>query len=149
MSDYQRIAKTINYLMERAHEQPSLEKIAAHGHSSPLHFQRLFCQWGGITPNPFLQSLAPERGRPSVAESASLLDTSHAIGLSGSSRLHDHFVQLEAMTPGEYKNRGEGVIIEYGVHTTPFGELFMAKTQRGLCRAGFTDFVPVAEQLAD
>ncbi|WP_276682406.1 methylated-DNA--[protein]-cysteine S-methyltransferase [Thalassolituus oleivorans] len=140
MSDYDRIASAMTYLVDRATDQPSLEEIAAHVHLSPYHFQRVFCQWAGTTPKRFLQVLTLERGKVLLENAHSLLDVSHELGLSGSSRLHDHFVQLEAVTPGEYKSRGKQVQIEYGVHTTPLGPMFVAVTQRGVCRAEFMDF---------
>ncbi len=147
MSDYDRIASAMAYLVERAIEQPSLEDIAAHVHLSPYHFQRLFCRWAGTTPKRFLQVLTLERGKGLLDNSRSLLDVSHELGLSSSSRLHDHFVQLEAVTPGEYKSRGKQVHIEYGVHATPFGPMFVAITQRGVCRAEFMDFNILEELL--
>ncbi|MGB0502987.1 MAG: bifunctional transcriptional activator/DNA repair enzyme AdaA [Thalassolituus sp.] len=140
MSDYDRIASAMTYLVDRAADQPSLEEIAAHVHLSPYHFQRVFCQWAGTTPKRFLQVLTLERGKVLLENAHSLLDVSHELGLSGSSRLHDHFVQLEAVTPGEYKSRGKQVHIEYGVHSTPLGSIFVAVTQRGVCRAEFMDF---------
>lgn len=149
MSDYDRIASAMAYLVDRASDQPSLEEIAAHVHLSPYHFQRLFCRWAGTTPKRFLQVLTLERGKGLLDESRSLLDVSHELGLSGSSRLHDHFVQLEAVTPGEYKARGKQVKIEYGVHATPLGRIFVAVTQRGVCRAGFMDFSSKEELLEE
>lgn len=149
MSDYQRIEKAIAYLVERADAQPGLEEIAAHVHLSPFHFQRMFCQWAGTTPKRFLQVLTLERGKLLLDASRSLLDVSHSLGLSGGSRLHDHFVQIEAVTPGEHKSKGRDLQIDYGVHPTPFGEMFVAITRRGICRAGFVDFTPVDEQLSD
>ncbi len=149
MSDYDRIAKAMAYLVERASDQPCLEEVAAHVHLSPYHFQRLFCRWAGTTPKRFLQVLTLERGKKLLEDSHSLLKASHELGLSGSSRLHDHFVQLEAVTPGEYKSRGKQVRIEYGVHSTPLGEMFVAVTQRGVCRAGFVDFTSPEELLED
>lgn len=139
MSDYDRIAKAIVYITERTTDQPSLEAIAAHVHLSPFHFQRLFCRWAGTTPKRFLQVLTLERGKQLLHEAGSLLNVSNALGLSSSSRLHDHFVQLEAVTPGEYKNKGKNLTIEYGVHPTPFGPLFVAVSSRGICRASFLD----------
>lgn len=139
MSDYDRIAKAIAYITERTTDQPSLEAIAAHVHLSPFHFQRLFCRWAGTTPKRFLQVLTLERGKQLLHEAGSLLNVSNALGLSSSSRLHDHFVQLEAVTPGEYKNKGKNLTIEYGVHPTPFGPLFVAVSSRGICRASFLD----------
>ncbi|MGE6316587.1 bifunctional transcriptional activator/DNA repair enzyme AdaA [Shewanella baltica] len=149
MSDYDRIASAMAYLVDRAIDQPSLEEIAAHVHLSPYHFQRLFCRWAGTTPKRFLQVLTLERGKGLLDNSRTLLDVSHELGLSGSSRLHDHFVQLEAVTPGEYKSRGKQVHIDYGVHATPFGPMFVAVTQRGVCRAEFMDFNSLEELLDD
>lgn len=149
MSDYDRIESAMAYLVDRAAAQPSLEEIAAHVHLSPYHFQRLFCRWAGTTPKRFLQVLTLERGKALLDDSRSLLEVSHDLGLSGGSRLHDHFVQLEAVTPGEYKSKGKNVHIEYGVHSTPLGSMFVAVTQRGVCRAGFMDFNSMNELLDD
>jgi AraC family transcriptional regulator, regulatory protein of adaptative response / methylated-DNA-[protein]-cysteine methyltransferase len=149
MSDYDRIASAMAYLVDRAIDQPSLEEIAAHVHLSPYHFQRLFCRWAGTTPKRFLQVLTLERGKGLLDNSRSLLDVSHELGLSGSSRLYDHFVQLEAVTPGEYKSRGKQLRIEYGVHPTPLGPMFVAVTPRGVCRAAFMDFNSMEELLDD
>ncbi|MDP1775177.1 MAG: methylated-DNA--[protein]-cysteine S-methyltransferase, partial [Moraxellaceae bacterium] len=137
------------YLVDKAADQPSLEEIAAHVHLSPYHFQRLFCRWAGTTPKRFLQALTLERSKALLDNSHSLLDVSHELGLSGSSRLHDHFVQLEAVTPGEYKDRGKQLKIQYGVHSTPLGRLFVAVTPRGVCRAGFMDFHSMEALLDD
>lgn len=149
MTDHNRIENAIAYLVERAANQPSLKEVAAHVHLSPYHFQRLFRRWAGTTPKRFLQVLTLEHSKRVLKESCSLLEVSHDIGLSGGSRLYDHFVQLEAVTPGEYKRRGKDVRIEYGVHATPFGHMFLAATQRGVCRAVFLDFSTVDAELAD
>lgn len=140
MTDYDRIARAMAYLVDHAPEQPGLEEVAAHVHLSPFHFQRLFCRWAGTTPKRFLQVLTLERGKTLLAQSRSLLDASLELGLSSSSRLHDHFVQLEAVTPGEYKSQGKQLEIEYGVHPSPLGPMFVAVTPRGVCRAEFMDF---------
>lgn len=147
MSDYARIEKAIAYLVGHVNEQPSLEDIAAQLHLSPFHFQRLFYQWAGTTPKRFLQILTLERGKQLLQQSRSVLSVAHEIGLSGSSRLHDHFVQLEAVTPGEFKQKGLGMQIGYGVHATPFGPLLLAMTARGICRASFVDFSSLAQEL--
>ncbi len=149
MSDFERIACAMDFLVDRATDQPSLEEIAAHVHLSPYHFQRMFCRWAGTTPKRFLQVLTLERGKRLLDNSRSLLDVSHELGLSGSSRLHDHFVQLEAVTPGEYKNRGKQLKIEYGVHSTPLGPMFVAVTKRGVYRAEFMDYNSLEELLDD
>lgn len=137
MSDYQRIATAIRFITQHAREQPSLEDIAAAVNLSPFHFQRLFSQWAGTSPKRFLQVLTLERGKFLLRQQLPLLEAADELGLSGSSRLHDHFVQLEAVTPGEYQRAGAGLTIRYGVADTPFGPMFIAQTPRGLCRAAF------------
>ncbi|HCW90812.1 MAG TPA: 6-O-methylguanine DNA methyltransferase, partial [Marinobacter sp.] len=139
MSDYNRIAQAMAYLSAHASRQPSLEEVAAHVHLSAFHFQRMCCRWAGTTPKRFLQALTLQRGKRLVQDELSLMDVSHRIGLSGSSRLHDHFVTLEAVTPGEFRKRGQGVTIEYGVHDTPLGGILVAVTPRGVCRMAFLD----------
>lgn len=149
MSDYERIAEAISYIADRVADQPSLEEIAAHVHLSPYHFQRLFCRWAGTTPKRFLQVMTLEQGKKLLHDSSSLLDLSNSLGLSSSSRLHDHFIRLEAVTPGEYKSKGKGLAIEYGIHSSPFGTLFIAMTQRGVCRAAFLDAKDMEAHLMD
>lgn len=139
VTDYERIARAIEYLAGNVTSQPRLEEVAAHVHLSPFHFQRLFRRWAGTTPKRFLQVLTLERSRQLLHECGSLLELTHAVGLSSGSRLHGHFVTLDAVTPGEYRNRGRGVTIRHGVHASPFGELFVALTARGVCRAAFVD----------
>lgn len=139
MNDYARIEKAMAYMVAHAAEQPNLETVAAHVHLSAFHFQRLFCRYAGVSPKRFLQALTLERSKQLIQASTSLLDIAHTLGLSGGSRLYDHFVQLEAVTPGEYKRQGEGVEIAYAVHETPLGSLFVAVTPRGICRMGFVD----------
>lgn len=148
MTDYQRIERAIAYLAEHATEQPSLETLAAQVNLSPWHFQRLFCRWAGISPKRFLQSLTLERGKSLLHGPQPLIEIADSLGLSGGSRLYDHFVQLDAVTPGEYRRQGEGVTVEYGVRGTPFGDMFVARTARGICRAGFVEAAPLAAQLA-
>ena len=139
MSDYERIAKAIAYISQNVTAQPTLDEIAAHVHLSPFHFQRLFSRWAGTTPKRFLQVLTLELGKKLLEESGSVLDVSDRLGLSSSSRLHDHFVQLEAVTPGEYRSKGKDLVIDYAEHETPFGRLFVAQTPRGVCRAAFME----------
>lgn len=148
MNDYARIEKAMAYMVAHAAEQPNLETVAAQVHLSPFHFQRLFCRYAGISPKRFLQALTLERSKQLIRASTSLLDIAHTLGLSGGSRLYDHFVQLEAFTPGEYKRQGEGVEIAYGVHKTPLGSMFVAVTPRGICRMGFVDATNSEELLA-
>lgn len=139
MSDYERIARAITYLQERVTAQPSLAELAAHVYLSPFHFQRLFSRWAGTTPKRFLQVLTLELGKNLLQQPGSLLEVADNVGLSSSSRLHDHFVQLEAVTPGEYRSRGQNLEIVYGMHATSFGSVLIAQTTRGICRAAFLD----------
>lgn len=148
MNDYARIEKAMAYMVAHAAEQPNLDTVAAQVHLSAFHFQRLFCRYAGISPKRFLQALTLERSKQLIQASTSLLDIAHTLGLSGGSRLYDHFVQLEAVTPGEYKRQGEGVEIAYGVHETPLGSMFVAVTPRGICRMGFVDATNSEELLA-
>lgn len=139
MSDYDRIAEAISFIINRVNNQPTLEEIARHLHLSPFHFHRLFSRWAGVTPKRFLQVLTLERAKQLLSESRPLLEISDSLGLSSSSRLHDHFIHLEAVTPGEYKMGGAGLTIKYAVHDTPFGKAFIAITPRGVCSFSFLD----------
>jgi AraC family transcriptional regulator of adaptative response/methylated-DNA-[protein]-cysteine methyltransferase len=139
MTDYDRIAKAIDFIARRVDSQPTLEEIAGHLHLSPFHFQRLFCRWAGVTPKRFLQVLTVQRAKALLREAMPLLAVSDALGLSSGSRLYDHFVQLEAVTPGEFRARGAGLVIRFAVHETPFGPAFVAMTPRGICHFAFVD----------
>ncbi|GAB2894407.1 methylated-DNA--[protein]-cysteine S-methyltransferase [Uliginosibacterium flavum] len=143
MSDYERIADAISFIASRVNSQPGLDEIAAHVHLSPFHFQRLFSRWAGVTPKRFLQVLTLERAKLLLSESLPLLEVSDALGLSSGSRLYDHFVHLEAVTPGEYKLGGAGLTIEYAAHDTPFGSAFIATTPRGICSFEFHEHAEI------
>jgi AraC family transcriptional regulator of adaptative response/methylated-DNA-[protein]-cysteine methyltransferase len=135
--DYGRIEKAIQFLSENFHSQPSLNQIAAKIHVSEYHFQRLFSRWVGISPKRFLQFLTKEYAKTLLEKSINLLDVTYESGLTSPGRLHDLFVTCEAVTPGEYKAKGEGLEISYGYHATPFGECMLAKTDRGVCGLSF------------
>jgi len=135
--DYLRIEQAILYLENHFKDQPSLEEVAANIGLSEYHFQRLFTRWAGVSPKRFLQFLTKEGAKDLLNRSENLLDTTHQIGLSSLGRLHDLFVTTEAVTPGEYKSRGEGVTIRYGIHLTPFGKCLIGLTERGICHLGF------------
>ena len=135
--DYERIEKAIQFLAENFHSQPSLKEIAAKMHVSEYHFQRLFSRWVGISPKRFLQFLTKEYAKTLLEKSINLLDVTYESGLTSPGRLHDLFVTCEAVTPGEYKAKGEGIEIAYGYHATPFGECMLAKTDRGICGLNF------------
>ncbi len=138
-SDYKRIEQAIAYLEEHALEQPSLDEVAEHIGLSSYHFQRLFKTWAGVSPKRFLQYLTIENAKKLLRDSVSVLDTALDVGLSGPSRLHDLFVSVEAMTPGEFKAQGKDLLISYGFHATPFGECLLAVTPRGICSLAFVE----------
>lgn len=149
MSDYQRIERAIAYIAAHVEQQPRLDEVAAHVHLSPYHFQRLFRRWAGTTPKRFLQVMTLARSRQLLADAESLLDLSNAVGLSSSSRLHEHFVNIEAVTPGDCARQGEGLTVRYGVRETSFGRVFIAVTSRGICRVAFINGDCVGDNLAE
>jgi AraC family transcriptional regulator of adaptative response/methylated-DNA-[protein]-cysteine methyltransferase len=139
-NDYDRIARAIDFIRSHVGAQPTLAEVAAQVHLSEYHFQRLFTRWAGVTPKRYLQVLTLERAKELLQErNASTLGASHAVGLSSGSRLYDHFVQIEAVTPSEFLQKGRGVRIEYGYHETPYGLAFVAQTSRGICRLDFVE----------
>ena len=135
--DYLRIEQAILYLENHYTQQPSLEEVAANIGLSEYHFQRVFTRWAGVSPKRFLQFLTKEGAKDLLDQSENLLDTMHQVGLSSLGRLHDLFVTTEAVSPGEYKSRGAGVIVRYGIHPTPFGKCLIATTERGICQLSF------------
>jgi AraC family transcriptional regulator of adaptative response/methylated-DNA-[protein]-cysteine methyltransferase len=135
--DYRRIEQAIHFLENHYAEQPSLGELAASAHLSEYHFQRLFSRWVGISPKRFMQYLTKEHAKQLLQYSGRLLETSFTAGLSGPGRLHDLFVTWEAVTPGQYKARGQGLRIAYGFHASPFGDCLLAVTERGICALVF------------
>jgi AraC family transcriptional regulator of adaptative response/methylated-DNA-[protein]-cysteine methyltransferase len=135
--DYLRIEQAILYLEKHYKDQPSLEEIAASIGLSEFHFQRIFTRWAGISPKRFLQFLTKENAKELLNKSENLLDTALQVGLSSLGRLHELFVTTEAVTPGEYKSRGAGLTIRYGIHPTPFGKCLIGVTERGICHLSF------------
>lgn len=138
---YSQIARAIAFIREHRLEQPDLATIAQHVNLSEYHFQRLFTKWAGISPKRFLQYLTLEYAKSKITETKSLLELTLESGLSSPGRLHDLFVQLEAMTPGEFKAAAAGLRIRYGIHETPFGACLIATTDRGICNLHFLDNV--------
>lgn len=134
--DYGRIRDAIRYLVANAERQPELAELADALHLSESRLQRLFTRWAGVSPKRFLQHLTCEAAKARLGEQA-LLPLSHELGLSGGGRLHDLFVTLEAMTPGEYRNGGAGLAIEWSVEASRFGLVLVARTARGVCAAQF------------
>jgi AraC family transcriptional regulator of adaptative response/methylated-DNA-[protein]-cysteine methyltransferase len=132
-ADYDRIEKAIQFIESNFSSQPGLKDIAAHIGLSEYYFQRLFSRWVGISPKRFLQFLTKEYAKQLLDNSDNLLDVTYEAGLTSPGRLHDLFVTCEAVTPGEYKSKGEGITIKYGFHHSPFGECLLATTERGIC----------------
>ncbi|MEX6686444.1 methylated-DNA--[protein]-cysteine S-methyltransferase [Danxiaibacter flavus] len=139
-TDYKRIAASIDYLKNNFKNQPSLEEAAEHIHLSPFHFQRMFKDWAGVSPKQFLQYLSIEHAKQMLKNNgATLFDAAFETGLSGTGRLHDLFIKVEGMTPGEYKNGGELLHINYSFAESPFGNIIVASTSKGICHMAFAD----------
>ncbi len=139
MNDYERVANVIRYLDRHHTEQPELTELARGAGLSPFHFHRLFSAWAGVTPKDFLQCLTLEHVRMLLREGESVLDAALNAGLSGPGRLHDLCVTLDAASPGEMKNGGAGMKIDYGFTETPFGEALIGETARGICHLSFVE----------
>jgi AraC family transcriptional regulator of adaptative response/methylated-DNA-[protein]-cysteine methyltransferase len=138
--DYKRIAEAIEFLRLNYKRQPTLEEAAEHVNLSPFHFQRMFTDWAGVSPKQFLQYLSIEHAKSILKDKqASLFDTAFKTGLSGTGRLHDLFIKIEGMTPGEYKNGGEQLHINYSFAESPFGTILVASTTKGICYMAFAD----------
>lgn len=138
-ADYSHIRKAIEFLSATWQEQPDLMALAGHLGLSPAYCQRLFRRWCGLSPKAFVQAITVDHARAMLTGPASLLDTAYEVGLSGPGRLHDLFLDHEAMTPGDYKRRGAGLDIAYGFHPSPFGLALIMATARGVCGVAFAD----------
>ena len=148
--DYDTIRRSIEYLTDRWREQPSLDDLADHVGLSAHHLQRLFTRWtGGLSPKGFVQAVTLDHARALLDQSASIMDAAYEVGLSGPSRLHDLFVTHEAITPGAYKAKGAGLVIEYGFHACPFGNALIMVTEQGLAGLAFADAGEEQSALAD
>jgi len=139
-TNFSRIEEAIGYITTNFKLQPGLDEIAEKIHLSPYHFQRLFTDWAGVSPKKFLQYITAEHAKNLLKEQqATLFDAAFETGLSGTSRLHDLFINIEGMTPGEYKNGGENLSINYSYAESPFGEILAASTHKGICYMAFAD----------
>ncbi|WET04635.1 methylated-DNA--[protein]-cysteine S-methyltransferase [Flavobacterium sp. YJ01] len=138
--NYNRIAEAIDYIKANFKEQPNLDEVAEKVHLSPFHFQRLFSDWAGTSPKKFLQYTSLEHAKKLLKENqATISETAYETGLSGTSRLHDLFVNIEGMTPAEYKNGGKNLDINYSFAESPFGNIIVASTQKGVCFMAFAE----------
>ena len=138
--DYRRIEAAIAHIAAHHPESPSLDEIAAVANLSPFHFQRMFSRWAGVSPKRFARYLSLEQARAALrGDGASCLEAAFDAGLSGPGRLHDLFVTIEAMTPGEFRRGGAGLAIGYGFAPSLFGEILVAATPRGICHIAFAD----------
>lgn len=136
--NYNRIAEAIAYIKANFKEQPRLEEVAQKVHLSPFHFQRLFSEWAGTSPKKFLQYISVEYAKKLLKESqATLFETAYETGLSGTGRLHDLFIGIEGMTPAEYKNGGKNLTINFSFAESPFGNIVVASTTKGICYMAF------------
>jgi AraC family transcriptional regulator of adaptative response/methylated-DNA-[protein]-cysteine methyltransferase len=139
-SNFKRIEEAIHYIRNHFQEQPNLDEVAERIHLSPFHFQRLFTDWAGISPKKFLQFTTINFAKEKLkADKVSLFDAAFDSGLSGTSRLHDLFVNIEGMTPGEYKYGGENLTIHYSLTESPFGNIICASTSKGICHLSFSE----------
>lgn len=139
-TNFNRIAKAIGYIQTNFKEQPDLEEVAKNIHLSPFHFQRLFTEWAGVSPKKFLQYITVEHAKQMLKENAvSLFDVAFESGLSGTGRLHDLFINIEGMTPGEYKQGGRNLSINYSFAESPFGSILVGSTPKGICYLAFAD----------
>ena len=137
MQDYQRIEKAIHFIRENFQDQPDLDEIARQIHLSPFHFQRLFKVWAGVSPKKFLQFTSIEYAKQLLQQQKTLATVSFETGLSGTSRLHDLFIQIEGMTPGEYQQGGKNLHLYYSHAETLFGNILIASTEKGICHISF------------
>jgi AraC family transcriptional regulator of adaptative response/methylated-DNA-[protein]-cysteine methyltransferase len=138
--NYNRIAEAIDYIKANFKEQPNLDEVAEKVHLSPFHFQRLFSEWAGTSPKKFLQYTSLEHAKKLLKENlATISETAYETGLSGTSRLHDLFVNIEGMTPAEYKNGGKNLEINFSFAESPFGNIIVASTQKGVCFMAFAE----------
>lgn len=135
--DFERVSRALEYIERHWREQPTLEQIAGHVALSPYYFNRLFHQWAGITPKAYIQVITGSVAKAGLRQRNSLLSTALKVGLSGSSRLHDLIVKLEAMSPAQYADGGAGLRIEFGVAPSPFGLMLSGRTTRGVCYLAF------------
>src|SRR5215207_10854061 len=148
-ADYDVVRRAIAYISEHWRAQPDIEAIAFAAGVDATDLHHLFRRWAGLTPKAFLQAITLDHARALLRDSASVLDASYEVGLSGPGRLHDLFVTHEAVSPGEWKSGGAGLTIHYGFHPSPFGRALVMATERGLAGLAFDDADARKPALAD
>jgi AraC family transcriptional regulator of adaptative response/methylated-DNA-[protein]-cysteine methyltransferase len=148
-ADYDIVRRALAHMHGHWRSQPEIEQIAEAAGVTSAELHHLFRRWAGLTPKAFLQALTLDRARELLRSSASVLDATYEVGLSGPGRLHDLFVTHEAMSPGEWKSGGEGLTISYGFHPSPFGTALVMATERGLAGLAFADRGEEQVALAD
>jgi AraC family transcriptional regulator of adaptative response/methylated-DNA-[protein]-cysteine methyltransferase len=148
-ADYDIVRRALAHMHGHWRSQPEIEQIAEAAGVTSAELHHLFRRWAGLTPKAFLQALTLDRARELLRSSASVLDATYEVGLSGPGRLHDLFVTHEAMSPGEWKSGGEGLTISYGFHPSPFGTALVMATERGLAGLAFADHGEEQAALAD
>ncbi|MGO4772052.1 bifunctional helix-turn-helix domain-containing protein/methylated-DNA--[protein]-cysteine S-methyltransferase [Flavobacterium sp. W22_SRS_FK3] len=139
--NYNRIAAAIEYIKANFKDQPNLDEVAEKVHLSPFHFQRLFTEWAGTSPKKFLQYISVQHAKKILKKhnQSTLFEVAFDTGLSSTSRLHDLFVKIEGMTPAEYKNGGKNLEINFSFAESPFGNIIVASTQKGVCFMAFAE----------
>lgn len=143
--NYKRIAAAIDFIKTHFKEQPTLDVVAESVHLSPAHFQRMFTDWAGTSPKKFLQYISVQHAKKMLSkDSATLFDAAFETGFSSTSRLHDLFVNIEGMSPAEYKNGGKNLSINYSFAESPFGNVIVASTSKGVCSMAFENDENVA-----
>ena len=148
-ADYPKVKSAIEFISAHWRGQPDMDEIAGHVGLSTSHLNHIFRRWAGLTPKAFCQALTLDHARHLLRDEASVLETTYEVGLSGPSRLHDLFVTHEAMTPGEFKTGGAGLVLHYGFHPSPFGEAIVVSARHGIAGLGFVDNEDRASALAD
>lgn len=137
--DYKRIETAISYLAENFRNHPPLDEIASRVNLSPFHFQKMFTRWAGVSPKQFIRYLTFQQSKISLKQNSTLFEASLEAGLSGTGRLHDLFVSMIGMTPGEFKKGGYNLVLNYSVAESPFGDILVISTSRGICHISFLD----------
>lgn len=127
----------------------TLEELADKMSMSPTHFQRVFSKWAGVSPKRYQQYLTLGHAKALLDAKFTTLGTADAVGLSGSSRLHDLFLRWEAMSPGDFALKGAGLTIRWGWFDSPFGPALVMGTERGICGIGFSTEMGAEEAMHD